>query len=699
MPTLFGRAIAAGATVVDGAAAAPPPATLTLDGAPYLAGTPVAAPGTHVLVAQATDCAGHSAATHAVFTVDTTAPTLHGTTPAAGARITTAVPTFSGTSDPDLASATVNGRAATVGANGAFALAPFPWREGRNEVAIELVDRAGNRATYQVAFEVRTVALSVRIVEGGAPIAPGAVFLRAVRPEVRPSDSTARVAATLNGAPFTSGSEIAQSGSYQLSATATDDWGRSAQAQATFSVDLGAPPTIAITGPADGALLTSSTVRVEGTVSGDSPTVDVNGVAATVAGNTWSLAALPLEAEVANTLLATAHDRRGRTATAAVTVRVATGGPQVLILEPADGATTNRQVIDVAGTVVGGRARSADGTVSLQAGSGPAVSVPLAADGTFRALDVPLTSGANTLTVAVRDGQQRTGSASVHVTADFTPPTLRFIADGQPLVDGASFRQAVAVVVEVGDDVQLAGAPRIRLNGAEQTGAAAPRTELSLTAAGGYLVSVVVADAAGNETRGERSFVIGSGGCVLGEVTPPAGSAVTGATVTLVGRAGGAANLKVRVPQPGGAVQEYAASLAEGTFLLGDVPLPVVGDNALELVCVDGSGAASSTPHPIRRLAAGVGPTIDITSPAAGALLATDTVTVAGTVSSGAVTVNGLAATVTGTSFQRAAVPLAEGPNPLLARAVDAAGRAAEDRVVVDRDTQAPRLSITRPDN
>ena len=699
VPTLFGRAVAASAAVEDGAAAAPPPATLTLDGAPYGAGTSIAAAGNHLLVATAADCAGHGASTHAFFTIDSTAPALLGTTPANGARVTTAVTTFSGTSDPDLASATVNGRPATVATGGAFSLSPFPGHEGRNEVSLELVDRAGNRASFQVVFEVRTVALSVQILEGGAPIAPGTVFLRPVRPEVRPSDSTAQVAATLNGAAFASGSEVSQSGTYRLVASASDGWGRSAQAEATFSVDLGAGPAIAITSPADGAVLPGLTVRVEGTVSGDGPEVAVNGVAATITGTTWSVAALPLEPEVSNTILASARDRRGRTATAGVTVRVASGGPQVLILEPVDGITTNRSAIDVAGTVVGGRARSADGTVAVQPGSGPPVTVPLATDGGFRVLDVPLATGSNTLTATVKDREGRPGTATVTVTADFTPPTLRFLADGAPLLDGASFGHSVTVAVEVADDARLEGAPRIRLNGALQAGAAAPRTEIALSANGGYLLSAIVTDAAGNETRGERSFVVGSGGCVVSEVTPAAGSAVVGAKVTLVGHAGGATSLKVRVPQPGGSAQEYTASLAEGTFLLGDVPLPTVGDNALELVCVDGSGAAQSKPHPIRRLAEGAGPTVDITAPEQGALLATDAVGVTGTVSSGAVTVNGLAATVTGTSFQRSAVPLSEGPNPLLARAVDAAGRTAEDRVVVDRDTQAPRLSITRPDN
>ena len=698
LPTLFGRRIAAGVQVEDGAAAAPPAAVLTLDGAPYAAGTLVAAEGTHLLVATATDCAGRTTAVHALFTIDVTAPALRSTTPAAGARVTAAVTTFSGVSDPDLARATVSGRPAAVSA-GAFTLTPFPWREGRNEVAIELEDRAGNRATYQVAFEIKTAPLSLQVLESGAPIAPGATFLRPVRPEARASDSTATVTATLNGAPFVSGSEIGQSGSYHLVANASDGWGRTAHAEASFTLDLAAGPQIAVTSPADGAVLPGPAVRVEGTVSGDAPIVTVNGIAAAVTGGTWVVAALPLEPDVANSLVAIVRDRLGRTATAGVTVRVVSGGPQVLILEPVDGTTTNRPVIDVAGVVVGGR--SADGTVTVQGRS-----VGLAPDGTFRALDVPLQTGSNTLTASVRDRENRPGSASVTVIADFTPPVIRFLsragAQEEPLLDGASFGKPITLIVEVTDDAELGSAPSIRLNGGLQAGAA-PRTEIPLANSGGYVVAVAVEDAAGNQARAERSFVLDFGGCSLAGVTPAAGSAVAAASVSLVGRSGGAASIKVRVPQAGGGTQEYAAALADGTFLAGDVPLPVVGENRLELVCIDAAGAVQTLPHPIERLAAGGGPTIDITAPAAGALLGTDTTAVSGAVSSGAVTVNGIAAVVQPgsglDSFLASTVPLSEGPNPILARTVDAAGRSAEDRIVVHRDTQAPRVQITRPDN
>jgi hypothetical protein len=444
VPVLFGRPIAAGVTVEDGAVAAPPAAVLTLDGTPYAAGSPITAEGTHRLVATTTDCAGHSTTASALFSIDATPPALRSTSPAAGARVGAAVPAFSGVSDPDLARATVSGRPAAVSA-GSFSLTPFPWREGKNDVAIELEDQAGHRATYQVSFTVRTAPLSVRILEGGAPLAAGATFLRPVRPEIRASDSTATIAATLNGAPFVSGTEIAQSGSYHLVATASDDWSRTARAEVSFTLDLGAGPQIAVTSPADGAVVPGPTVRVEGTVSGDAPTVTVNGIAATVTGGTWAVASVPLEPDVSNILVAIARDRRGRTATSGVTVRVVSGGPQVLILEPADGTTTNRQVIDVAGVVIGGRNRSADGTVTVAGRS-----VELAADGTFRALDVPLRTGANTLTASVVDRESRTGSAAVTVNADFTPPVIRFLArsgsEEAPLVDGASFSRPRASV-------------------------------------------------------------------------------------------------------------------------------------------------------------------------------------------------------------------------------------------------------------
>ncbi len=706
-PVLLNRAVAAAATVDDGAGAAPV-ATLTLDGAAYAAGTPITAEGEHLLVATATDCAGNTTTVHAWFRIDTTPPALVSTNPAAGARLTQGATTFSGTASEALSAASVAvgaGAAAPAAVSGdGFSLSPFPWTEGDNEVTITLTDLAGNRSVHQVAFGVRTSPLTVEILEGGAPLVDGTVFLRPVTPEIRASDSRATVTATLDGAAYAPGSEIATSGQHQLQTTVTDDWGRTASASAGFTVDLSPDPEIAITSPADGDVLPGSTAVVRGTVAGDGVTVTVNGVPAKVSGTTWEAAGVALEPDVTTDLEARVEDGRGRTAVAVVTVRTVTGGPGVLILDPPDGAVTARDRIDVAGVVVGGVRATADGTVRVTGGDGAALSVALDADGAFRAVDVPLAAGLNVLRAEAADPQGRVGTATVSVTADFTPPALAFFADGAPLEEGAAFGQPVTLAVEVSDaETATPPVPVVRVNGVERAEAASPRTEIALSEEGGYVLAVVATDAAGNETRAERSFILDFGGCALADVHPVAGSAISASSVTLAGRSGAAAAVSVRVPLAGGGFQDYPAQVADGTFVAGDVPLPVVGTNELVLVCTDTGGTESTVPHSIERLEAGDGPTVDLVTPADGAVLDADSVTANGTVSGGSVTVNGVPATITptasGNTFSAAGVALVEGPNVLAARATDGAGRQAADRAVVERDTQAPKVQITRPDN
>ncbi len=702
-PTLFGRAVAAGVRADDGAGSAPPPATLTLDGAPYAAGTPIDAEGDHLLIATATDCAGHAAAVHALFRIDRSAPTLASTEPAAGARLTAAPTSFSGVANEPLSAARVNGHDAALSGT-SFQLSPFDWQEGANQVTVELVDLAGNRTTQTVAFEVHTVPLSVAILESGVPLADGAVFLRAVQPEIRSSDSRATVTATLDGAPFVSGTEVSTSGLHHVAASAQDDWGRTAAAGVSFTVDLGAGPQVAITAPADGAVVAGPTVAVTGSVSGQGVSVTVNGVPATVSGGTWQAAAVPLEPDAPTALEAVARDAAGRTATDGVTVVRVANGPQVLILDPPDGVLTPRDRIDVSGVVVGGRPATADGMVTVSnPATGASTSVGLAADGTFRVADVPLAAGANALRAEARDPQDRLGSVEVQVTADFTPPTIAFSADGAALAEGASFGAPITLTVDVADGAGTPPVPVVRLNGVVRSEAASPRTEIAVPDEGGYVVSVVATDAAGNETRAERSFILDFGGCALSDVQPPAGAAVSAASVTLVGRSGAAGAVSVRVPNGSGGFTDYPAQVADGTFLAGDVPLPVVGTNALVLVCTDAGGTERTVDHAIERLPAGEGPTVHLTAPAEGALLAGDTVSAQGTVTEGSVTVNGTSAVVTPGSgadtFTAAGLPLVEGPNVISARAVDGAGRTGTDRVVVERDSQAPRVQITRPDN
>ncbi|MHB1045448.1 MAG: Ig-like domain-containing protein, partial [Thermoanaerobaculia bacterium] len=709
IPTFVNRALAARALVRDGAAAAPA-ATLTLDGQAYTEGTPIAVEGNHLLVARVTDCAGHESAAYAFFSVDTTAPALFATVPTENALLKEPVTTFSGTASADVATVTVGGQSVTPtpGADSTtFSLAPYSWREGANSVVVELVDRAGNRASFTRTFQVKTNGPVVEILLGGLPLGTGKTFFAPVTPEIRTNEplsgsGAATLTTTLDGAPYALGTPIAAAGPHTLTASVVDAAGTPASAEASFTIDASGGPSVAITSPVDGQTLPGPTVDVSGTVSAapsaGPATVRVNGRGAivSVAGGTWTLAGLPLEPDAPNEIVAVAVDALGRSASAAVQVHVRSDGPKLVLLSPAEGTRTNRRRIDVVGAVVGGASSTADGLVHAGA-----LSATIDATGSFRLLDVPLADGANTLSVTAVDAQGRTGETHVIVASDTTAPTVSFVVDGQSLDEGAAFAGPMTVTVSVSDEGGSLPAPRILLNGAAIP-SAAETTEVPVPEAGGWVLSVVAVDGAGNETRASRSFVVGGGGCELSDVRPSAGSTTTEAKVTIVGRCGAARRVLVRVPQvEGGAPQEYTASVADGTFAAGDVPLPVVGENGLELVCEGASGAPSTVVHRITRLS-GDGPVVSISTPAPGAVVTSSSATVSGAVSDATADlwVNGTkvgAAARTGTAFAQPGVALTEGPNVLVARAVDVAGRTAEARVVLQRDSQAPRLTVVWP--
>ncbi|HEU4427392.1 MAG TPA: hypothetical protein VFT98_01445, partial [Myxococcota bacterium] len=89
-------------------------------------------------------------------------------------------------------------------------------------------------------------------------------------------------------------------------------------------------------------------------------------------------------------------------------------------------------------------------------------------------------------------------------------------------------------------------------------------------------------------------------------------------------------------------------------------------------------------------------PTVSIATPPEGGLLSASPVSVTGSVSPGAtVTVNGNAATVSGTTFN-ASLPLADGAHTLTALATNATG-SASDAVNITVDTTPPVVTITSP--
>lgn len=662
--TLLNRAVALFPKITDGDVA--PRVTATLDGKPYAAGTPIAEERTHELTIAATDCAGHTQTKTIAFEIDRTAPSILTFVPQNEAKLGSK-PQITGTTTPDAVSITVEpgGRSYAV-TSGAFTLADVPLGHGLNAFTLTVTDRAGNAGeqTYTLTLDLSTP--SVEIVERGVPIPPNALFARDVRPVIRASESGATISATLNGGAFTSGTTITAAGAYTLTATATDSYGHtSAPATASFTIDRDAP-RIDITSPASGAYTADELIEVRGTIAGaDVREVVVNATRATVTTSAFT-ATVPVEFGP-NLIVATAIDRAGNAASDQVEITRGTGPLAIVLTAPFDGLVTNRRTTVVSGQLL---TAAADAKVTLNG-------VELAVDpgGFFRKTGFALTEGENVITAAVVNGAGERNQTSVRVTADLTPPRVRLLESGQPLADGARFAERAVITVESSD-----GVPQLVVDSD-----VAPASTV-IDEDGGHTLVATARDAAGNETRVERTIFIGgagSGACRLSDFDPAHGSVVTSPTVTISGRTGGATAVTVN---------GTPAVVANGSFC-ATVELPAEGDNALVISC---EGAGEPQTLVLRR--ATNEPSIAIELPAEGSVTVNETIAVSGT-AGGAITVdvNGVPATLNGGAWSVPNVRLANGLNVLVARARGASGRtvATSRRVLYLKD--APAVTITAP--
>jgi RHS repeat-associated protein len=649
--------------------------TATLDGQPYVAGTVIESERDHELKATARDCAGHVTEASASFVIDRTPPQIITMVPANGATVGVR-PQITGTASPDAITISVEPNAKTIDVtNGAFSLTGVVVEEGGNEYFLTVADRAGNTSQMRYTVALKLGAPSVQITENGAAMAADALYNRIVTPVIRATEPNATIAATLNGAPFTSGTSIDADGRYTLAATASDSLGHSTSATVAFTIDR-TPPQIAITTPAPNAVIASDHLEVHGTVAGaDVAGVDVNGVAAAVADGAY-VATIPVDIGP-NIIVATARDRAGNSGAARVDVD-RSGGPLAIILTaPADGMMTNRATTVVAGQIL---SPSADAHVSVGSSD-----TPVDATGAFRKTDFALAEGENTITASVRNAAGETNSATVRVIADRTPPRVRIFESNQPLQDQSRFADRAVITADSQDGAESL-TPDLTIDGALATQPA------TIATAGGHTIVATARDRAGNETRVERTIFIGGAGtavCRLEGFDPANGSVINATRVTVAGRSGNVAGVKVN---------GTPAEVTSGSFC-ATVELPVEGDNIISFVCTDASGNPTGDPVSITLRRVTNDPSIMIAAPTEGAFAGTELISVNGTVGAGVVSVdvNGTSATLTDSAFTATNVRLASGLNVIVARARNAAGRtiSASRRVVYLKDV--PSITITSP--
>ncbi len=678
--TLFNRTITLSLRAVD--ADPSTQLTATLDSAPYASGASIDAVGAHTVVVTAVDCAGHRKSETFAFTIDRTPPSIRNLNPANGSTVGSTPAGIAGTADADTATVEILGTGISAAPTPDFALSGVSFAEGLNQFVLRATDRAGNAAQVDYSVTVRTAAPVVTIVESGSPLPPSAIFNRAIRPEIQVSDPNATVTATLDGAPYTSGAEIAADGDHRLKATATDSLQHSATAEAAFTIDR-VPPTVHIDFPKPGSV-SAEQVEVRGTAP-NAVSADVNGQEVALDANgAFVLPTLHLEFGTTR-IVATARDRAGNAGTDQVEVTRDDVRPGILLTYPPDRAVTNRPTTEVLGRIL---SPNPDRVVTIGSQTTPVD--PL---GAFRLSGYPLVEGDNTITASTKTNNGAVNSASVVVTADFTPPALTILESAQPLNDGARFASQAVLSLQTSDN---RGTPTVELT---VDGVKAASMPASVAANGGHVAVAVARDAAGNETRVERTFFIGAAGggaatCALDSFDPPAGAVVLSSSATLLGRTTSA----------GVKANDVVASVADGSFR-ATVELPREGANAVTLRCTDGAGAAFGDAVTLTLSRVTGDPSIEITSPAEGLVTANETITVSGTVGPGVVTadVNGAAAVIAGSDpsaarpFTVAGVRLAGGLNILAARGSNAAGRVAtaSRRVIALRNQ--PSLVVTSP--
>lgn len=376
--------------------------------------------GIHIVSADIQDVAGNPASTAFSFALDIPGvddfdlPVVSAVSPPDGAFVnqTTLQMTGTVTDASGVGSVTVQGQNAAL--TGDTFTATVTLGEGVTVIDIIATDTAGNTEFVNVALNLDTMAPTIVV----SPPTPDVTNLNAIQVRGKVTDDNGVASVTIGGATVSltdaqfDETVALQDGVNQIEVIAFDTAGNAETL--VIEVERIALPQLTLTSPASRSLFTTNQVDVTGTVSDPQATVEVNGVAATVSGNTFTATAVPL-AEGLNLLTATAATAANRVSTAAVTVVRDTVAPQVRIDFPADDAVVQQAAISVTGMIH-------DIGVSASDGLPPEVTVngipATVSKGAFLATDVPLVLGLNTLMVTGRDKAGNTTNASVSVTLE-----------------------------------------------------------------------------------------------------------------------------------------------------------------------------------------------------------------------------------------------------------------------------------------
>lgn len=439
-------------------------------------------------------------------TRDTTAPTLNVTAPANNLITAAASVTVSGTVSDAVAvnKVTVNGTSVSVSSGGAWS-GTVNLSAGNNTITVVATDTAGNSATVTRTVKRETQGPNLTITS------PAAGYLTknstvAVTGTVSANISPVKgvtvngVAATISGSTYTATVSLSE-GSNTITVTGSNQVNLTTTKTVSVTRDSTAP-TIALTSPTTGQMVSNATFTVTGTVSDDRSGVSgvtVNGGAATVSGGTFSRTITLSEG--ANIITAVASDAAGNTATATGSVLLDTIPPSLTVAYPAGSLITNQPQITVTGTSSDGGSGLASVTVN-----GTAVTV----SGGAYSRTLTLAEGQNTITVIATDRVGHTTTLTRSVLLDTAPPVLALVSPPAGFLDTSTPTVVFSVVDEPGGSGVDLNTVAVYVDNVPHAATVADGT-ITITptlADGAHIITTTVEDVAGNQRGLSASYTV-----------------------------------------------------------------------------------------------------------------------------------------------------------------------------------------------
>jgi len=691
--------------------------------------------GLNTITVTVTDSAGNTSTDVIAVTFDSAAPTIVITTNGGAAFATNTSPvTLNGTASDavGLASAkwtnAATGGAGTATGTGTWS-ATIPLAIGPNAITVTATDTAGNSTNALITVTLDTSLPTVTII-GPTSASTFVTQLATLTLTGSSSDNVSvqtvswtNAANTTSGgitggtASWTSTSINLVAGDNVITVTAIDMAGNLSTDVLTVTRD-NTVPAIAITSPTSSPsyLTGGASLLISGTASDNVSVASVawtrletppsaSGVAAGT--NAWS-ANVPLVVGI-NTFTFTATDTAGNTATTLIVVTRDTAVPSITILTPTAGATisVNTSPIALAGTAADSdglanvtwvnAATGGSGTATGGTGVGP---VPWNAN-------VPLTNGANALTVTATDSAGNTATDLITVTFDSTKPTVTIDTP----TSASSFVTGSSSIILGGSSSDNDGVFSVAWSNAANTtsGAATGTTAWTTPAislvAGANVITVTVTDNAGNTSTAVITVTLD--GTAPGVTITSPTAAPTFVTNLSSLNLGGTATDNVSVASVSWSRAEGggATGSATGTTVWNaNVPL-VAGTNTITVTATDTAGGTSTDVLTVTRDT--TLPAITITAPTGAPAFATnaaplllggtssDNTAVASVTWSNSAT--GGTGSATGTAIWTATIALANGVNPVVVTATDTAGNVNTASISVTFDAVVPTVTITSP--